>query len=764
MRSSLNFDWRFCDGFEDTYLQSTPKQAEKVDIPHTVKMVPERYFNEKCYQGVYTYVKEFDVTDGCPIHSLLFEGAMLQFDAWLNGSPLGHFVSGYLPVEIDVSKLLLPKKNRLLIKLDTREDPNIPPFGYVVDYLTFGGIYRPVWLVGHPNPESYVKDAYLEAHADGRIKVIPEIVGGGTPTFELYDAYHLVKAWKEEETRIENITPWSLENPKLYRLKVILGADVYEKDIGFRDVLWTEHGFFLNGKKVKLVGLNRHQTFPYFGAAATPSLQREDAHILKETAGVNLVRTSHYADSEDFLDECDRIGLLVVDEIPGWQYTSKVNKVWRDNLFDFTERLVRKERNHPALIAYGLRVDESLDDKELNEGANRIQKKLDPSRQSLGVRFLPHSELYDDIYAYNDFSCNSTKKGLLPLKDWGVKGKPRLVSEFMGHMYPTKPEDTMSRKREHTLRHARVLNDGFAREDLAGMCGWCAFDYNTHHQFGSNDAVCHHGVMDIFRMPKLAMYVYASQQEGNRGMGVASQLQGGDEDAGILGPIWVFVNADRVDLLLNGEKINSFLPDKADFPNLPHPPFKIDDFIGDRVDEEGLSPKEKALVKRALNSSRLYGSISRSDQRKIAFLCWRHHLTSDDLYRINSQYTPADDSVWSIRAYRKDELIAEKNFSYPKECHYRLSCAHEHLTNGDTYDMARVAIEKVDQFGNRMEYAHDALAIEAEGPIEVVGPKRISLEGGVSAVFVRSLPTKQETVATLKVCGEENTEIKLVVE
>lgn len=80
-----------------------------------------------------------------------------------------------------------------------------------------------------------------------------------------------------------------------------------------------QDGFYLNGKKVKLRGLNRHQSYPYVGYAMPESMQRMDADILKYELGVNAVRTSHYPQSHYFIDQCDRIGLLVFMEIPGWR-------------------------------------------------------------------------------------------------------------------------------------------------------------------------------------------------------------------------------------------------------------------------------------------------------------------------------------------------------------------------------------------------------------------------------------------------------------
>ena len=117
---------------------------------------------------------------------------------------------------------------------------------------------------------------------------------------------------------------WDIENPKLYEIKVKLlkGSEVideYKDNFGFREAEFRSDGFYLNGRRVKLVGLNRHQAYPYVGYAMPQRVQEKDAEILKYELGLNIVRTSHYPQSVHFLRKCDEIGLLVFEEIPGWQ-------------------------------------------------------------------------------------------------------------------------------------------------------------------------------------------------------------------------------------------------------------------------------------------------------------------------------------------------------------------------------------------------------------------------------------------------------------
>jgi beta-galactosidase len=120
-------------------------------------------------------------------------------------------------------------------------------------------------------------------------------------------------------TGLGSVQLWDLERPKLYSVHVSLlrsGRKVDEdtRHIGFSEATFTDHGFALNGKIVKLRGLDRHQTFPFVGQAMPARVQRQDAKILREGLHCNIVRTSHYPQSRHFLDCCDEIGLLVLEE------------------------------------------------------------------------------------------------------------------------------------------------------------------------------------------------------------------------------------------------------------------------------------------------------------------------------------------------------------------------------------------------------------------------------------------------------------------
>ncbi len=161
-------------------------------------------------------------------------------------------------------------------------------------------------------------------------------------------------------------------------MRLLRGRDVVDEQtrrIGFREATFTDHGFSLNGKIIKLRGLDRHQTFPYVGQAMPGRVQRRDADILRTNFHCNIVRTSHYPQSRHFLDRCDEIGLLVLEEIPGWQHIG--DKAWQDISVDNVSRMIRRDWNHPSIVLWGVRINESRDNHDFYTRTNALAHQLD---------------------------------------------------------------------------------------------------------------------------------------------------------------------------------------------------------------------------------------------------------------------------------------------------------------------------------------------------------------------------------------------------
>lgn len=767
MKTYIDFSWKFLPGFLGEYIKGLPKNATVVDIPHAPVEVPNSYFDERCYQKVFTYEKTFDLPELSLEKEkiiLTFEGVMLKFHLYVNENDLGESLSGWVPCSFDISKYVKEKNNRLTVVVDAKEDPEVPPFGKAVDYLTFAGIYRPVYI--ERLPLTYISSFHAEGNSDGRLSISSEICGDGKKpviTYVLSFGGKKILESKEKEINVPEVELWDIDNPRLYTLEAHLvssdGEDVKTLRIGFRTARFMPSGFYLNGQKIKLIGLNRHQNYPYVGPAMPSSAQREDAEIIKIKCGCNVVRTSHYPQSEAFLSRCDEIGLLVIDEIPGWQHIGQ-DKAWRDNFMYFLEKMVDKERDHPSLIAYGTRIDESGDDDELYQKACDFVHKADNSRNNIGVRNFKTSHCQEDVYGFNDFSCCDATHGLDdPSTIKGAKGKPILITEHNGHMYVTKQYDSIARREDNALRHLRVIDDAYKFERLSGAIGWCAFDYYTHSDFGSGDHICHHGVLDNYRNPKASCFSYLSQQDSLPVMWVANPPLSGDNDEALLKPLLVLTNCDYIELFVNDSFIGAFTPDKKDFPHLPHAPIIIDDFIGASFKEDSIPKKYQKKIIKVLNmaSSKGMAHFTKKDYMKFLPAVIKSHLSFSDLSDLYGKYVAGwgeKGKVYCLKGYRDGKLVNTKRYGPSVSFSYRYEAYKQSLLNKETYDVSRVSIKFIDEYGTQLHYCNRNISFSTEGPIEVIGPKTVALEGGDISVYVRSLETKKAGPARLTIHTE----------
>jgi len=766
MKHPLNYGWRYVPNYRQSYLASFPDDAEKIDIPHANAILPRDYFDEDDYQFISSYEKIFSIDEDIAGRSVLltFHGLMLRAKVYLNAAFLGEYISGYLPFTIDVTGIAHLEGNRLVVIVDSREDRMVPPFGGVIDYLTYGGIYREVEVDVKPNV--YLDRVLVDAGADGAVHIRPIIKGDlklkHEIRYKIVRDGRLIKEFATPEVAIPSPCLWDIDHPNLYSLIAILktssGTDIVESRFGFRSIRFSKDGFFLNGQKIKLIGLNRHQSYPYVGYAMPKGAQEDDADILKYRLGVNVVRTSHYPQSEHFLARCDEIGLLLINEVPGWQYIGR-EQIWRDTFFAFLSAMISEEYNHPSLIAHGVRIDESQDDRELYVEANRIARAFDKTRPTLGVRNFKNSEILEDVYAYNDFSCEDLSHGLDNPKAIEARGAGVLITEYLGHMYPTKATDSIERRVQHALRHAVVIDDAHRYDGLSGAIGWCFSDYQTHRDFGSGDHVCHHGVLDMFRNPKLAAYVYASQSDDRSVFEVLSTMAPGDFSEAIIGVTHIATNADYVELYRNDAYVATFYPNRLKYPHMKHPLVEIDDYIGASFQEARFKAKDASRIKDALAYVALHGlnKLPFKHKVRVGLVMLRHKMKYEDLVDLWNKYVASWGNkltVFQFKAYRGGALVATKMMGQSTEFVLKAKASKDILHNAETYDVARIEISLVDQYDTICAYSSLPLTLKAKGPIRVIGPSIVPLYAGRISVYVRSLEGKGK--AALEISSDVN--------
>jgi beta-galactosidase len=299
---------------------------------------------------------------------------------------------------------------------------------------------------------------------------------------------------------------------------------------------------------------------------------------------------------------------------------------------------------------------------------------LDPSRQTGGIRYFQESEFLEDVFTMNDFGW--------PLKP---PNHPRyLNTEFVGHTYPTKTIDNVERLREHTIRHARMHDQLASNPQYAGGIAWCAFDYNTHANFGSGDRICYHGVTDIFREPKPAAGFYKSQCDPSDEIVLepAFHWARGDESIGFTVAL-VCSNCDHLKFWVDDGKgwrmIAEGDHDRTQFPHLRYAPFSVE--IGKTLRDWGELRIDGYIGGKQVISRKFSGK------------------------GIDQQFALLPDDT---------ELIA------------------------DGADATRVVLRVNDEYGNIRPFANDAVAFELDGPAEIIGDNPFALIGGTGAIWIRA--------------------------
>jgi beta-galactosidase len=723
----INRNWRYNRAFvEGAHGKDfDDSKFERIVVPHTNIKLPWHSFDDKAYEFVSIYRRRFKLPPEARGRRVFvdFEGVMTASTVWINGVKLGEYKGGYTPFSFDLTPHVdLSGENVLAVDVDSTERPDIPPFGYQIDYLTFGGMYREVSL--RIVPSTFIENIFakpkdvLTPHSrvevDCFLEHLEELREPLTLEVELRDGERAISkaaakipasaataepvAHSVVLENLGSVKLWDLSTPNLYSVHVRLlrGSQLVDSDsrrVGFREAQFTDHGFELNGKVIKLRGLDRHQTFPFVGQAMPGGTQRRDAEILRKKLKCNIVRTSHYPQSRHFLDACDDMGLLVLEEIPGWQHIG--DEAWKLISIDNVSRMIRRDWNHPSIILWGVRINESRDDHDFYVRTNALAHKLDPTRQTGGIRYFQESEFLEDVFTMNDFG--------FPLKP---PNHPRyLNTEFAGHTYPTKTIDNKERLMEHTVRHARVHDQLASNPQYAGGIGWCAFDYNTHYDFGSGDRICYHGVTDIFREPKPAAGFYKSQCDPAEEVVLepAFHWARGDESIGFTKAM-VCSNCDHLKFFVNGKQVAEADPDRKQFPHLPYPPFTVE--LEHVVHEWGDLRIEGYLQGKQVISKTLSGKGI--DQ--------------------------------------KFELLPDDT-----------------KLNADGADSTRVVLRVTDEFGAIRPFANDAIRLELEGPAEIIGDNPFALVGGIGAIWIRAKeqPGSVRLTATHPVLGTKRVQFEI---
>lgn len=724
-------DWSRAD-LDDTGWQ-------QVTLPHTVTTLSWRHWDPASWDHVWAYRTRVPVpqlTDGGRLF-LDFEGAMTAATVTVNDVVVGEHRGGYLPFSYEITPYVTAGSHAVVaVILDSRFNVNVPPnipqpgTADAIDYFQPGGIHRSVWL--RTEPRAYVVDIALQhgavlqaqdrctevtvtidtatdlAHAT----LVVRLLGADddkvtTATSEVRDIAAGRHQVEVTLTGLQEVRLWDIDDPALYHVEAELrtgpeAGSVGRVRTGYREARFELDGFYLNGTRRYLMGVNRHGYFPYAGFAMSDRVHRRDAEIIKFDLNCTMVRCSHYPQTASFLDACDELGLLVWEESPGWQYVGDHD--WREQaVTDITEMIVR-DRHRPSIVVWGARLNETVDQPELYARTEALVKSLDPTRATSGTLYGDYSReavFQHDVFSYDEYATSVDADGARrPHLRPPVTDKPYLLAEAIStRSSPTtfyRRIDLAPIQQHQALDYAHAHDDARADERFCGLLAWVGFDYQAG--FGNN----HHGVNtaglgDVFRNLKPGAALYRSQIDPAVRIVIEpaftwdppvyrrTSVCGSRPEARRWGPgkdAVICSNCDRLEIYLGDDHVATALPDRQRFPHLLHAP----------------SFADLRLESHAVHDLRVEGYI---DDRLVGVRCYAGDRHGDSL-----TLTP-DHTV----------LVA------------------------DGVDATRVAVAVTDRFGEWRGAAQARITFEVSGPGTLLGDNPLDLEltGGAAAVWVRTM-------------------------
>jgi beta-galactosidase len=619
---SLNNDWGFRrieSASEPENILPDPGDAglwEPANLPHTVRLEPLNASAGRNFQGVCWYSRTLELPERWKDKTvyLHFEGAMQVADVWLNGEKIASNFCGYLPFVVDLTNLVRfgASKNVLLVRLDNRDNPQVPPGKpqKELDFTYFGGLYRNVRL--EVTDRLHLVDPILEDNiAGGGVFVTFPAVTQKSATVriqthvrnehpedaicgiahELSDSTGRVVAKISTMRRLEagadaKITQllqvesprlWHPHHPHLYQLRTTVlrngqPADELSIRIGIRQIqLDRAGGLTINGEKFFSIGANRHQDHPYVGYALPDSAHYRDAKKLRE-AGFTSVR-SHYPQSPAFMDACDELGILAIVSNPGWQFVG--GKLFQDRAISNARKMVRRDRNHPCVVLWEASLNES-DNRPLMVSLHRAVHEEFPENQCYTAG--DHEEdgcPWDVEYLNND----GTKPAWIrewgdQVDNWSDQQSRSRVPRAWGEMPMLIQANSHARRLDEILSGRSNHATPAQVDRLAGACLWAGIDcqrgYHRQPFFG--------GVLDLFRLPKFNYHFFRSQSPPDfslPGLSCGPMVHIANF-ATFLSPttVTIFSNCESVRLSLDGREIGCRKPDAG--WSIPHPPFTFE--------------------------------------------------------------------------------------------------------------------------------------------------------------------------------------------
>ncbi|WP_164905427.1 glycoside hydrolase family 2 TIM barrel-domain containing protein [Flavobacterium sufflavum] len=617
----INNNWEFNIGKGESFT--------RINLPHTWNSNDNSKDGKEYYRGVAKYKKDIELNQDQLNNKkifLYFEGVNQVATLFVNGNSIGKHIGGYSTFAFDISKSVKAGANTIDLEVTNESDDNIAPLS--MDFTFYGGIYRDAFLIVtnsiHFDVLNNGSNGVLISTPNvtekmGGLNIRTRLLNETNKNRKLILVHRIISSnGKLVETITKNVvlsansgvneislagkvnTPelWSPDSPKMYtvvsEIKDLETGSVVDQvvnPLGFR---WfsmdPQRGFFLNGKHLKLTGVSKHQDFEGLGSAVSNELLIKDLEMMK-AMGANCYRSSHYPQDPEVLNACDRLGILVLDEIPLVNSITE-SEAFSGNCHQVLTEMITRDYNHPSIYSWGLSNEicilakgrigsERGNDydnylKKIISSLNAKAKSLDPFRfttqsmhyktdryESSGVNKIGDyigANLYLGWYFGVPDSLIVSAKKMQILSG----NKPLMISEYGAGADPRLRADNPRRfdfsleyqTQVHKAWLKSILNNDF----VAGSFVWNFADFSSPYRGDTNPFINNKGIVSYGRIPKDAFYFYeavlAKKPVINIGMKNWKYHSGiGNSPGSASKKIVIYANTDEAELSINGNSL-----------------------------------------------------------------------------------------------------------------------------------------------------------------------------------------------------------------
>ena len=635
---SINEAWKFSkeDLPESSKFNFSDKNWATVSIPHTWNnedAVDETsgFFRAACWYRRTVFIGNEANGKNTLIN---FEGANQVVDLYVNEKWVGKHTGGYTAFTFDITKYIqVGKSNLIAVKVDNSYNENIPPL--TADYTFFGGINRPISF-SFVSPIHISKDdfassgIYIKTPKVSNTEAVVEVKTLIKNTLLERKKIRIIQKYSDPNGKVVFVTTtnlilnagetqtfvskpvllfspqlWSPDSPKLYTIETRLvdkNNQILEETVNTFGLRWFEftadNGFYLNGKKLKLIGVNRHEVFEGLGNALRDEMHIRDMNLIKEM-GCNFLRISHYPQDQYILNLCDKLGIITMIEIPIINAITE-NDTFLNNSLYMAEEMVKQNFNHPSLVTWAymnevmLRppfkkdpVRHAIYCKEVNRQAQAIEnliRELDPNRYTLipchgsiqsykeaGLFEIPkivglnlYQGWYSGIFSgFDDYLDDFHKK---------YPNSPLIITEY-GADIDSRLHSYLPERFDYTVEYGNLYHEHYLkaiqeRNFISGAAIWNLNDFYSEGRAAAVPHVNNKGITGLNREKKDTYFLYQANLLKKPFVAIGSNTwltrAGVETQSGICSQLVpIYSNLPKVEVSLNSKSLGTFSPVKG---------------------------------------------------------------------------------------------------------------------------------------------------------------------------------------------------------